>query len=69
MNSPKEQASKAFKCNNGANEYVCEDCAKKYRDREPCNGASTYHNGDCYICGQHKVVGQSRKSFGFHHFI
>lgn len=68
MNDIKEQDSRAFKLNNGANEYVCQDCTNKHSERDPYDGTITLHNGQCYICGETKIVGPSRKSFGFHRF-
>jgi len=60
------EESRAGKCNNGANHYVCKECAEKYRTREPYDGTYTYHNGECYICQQLKTVTAARKLFGLH---
>lgn len=60
------EKSRADKCNNGASQWVCSDCASKYSIREPYQYTITMHNDECYICKQHKVVGPSRKLFGLY---
>ena len=68
FNTEEEQKRLADHCNNGASQYVCLECAKKYSERDEYDGMLTMHNNTCYICNEHKVVGPSRKLFGFHHF-
>ncbi len=68
MNDKKTQESNAFKCQNGAQHYVCKECSDKHREREAYDGTSTVHKAECYICGETKSVGPSRKAFGFHRF-
>ena len=58
--------SRAEKCNNGAQQYVCFDCAKKYRTKDQAKCIIPLHNGTCFICDEHKIIGPSRKLFGFH---
>ena len=60
------EQSRAEKCNNGASQWVCFDCAEKYRTREPYGGTVTIHNDECYICKKFKMVGPSRKLFGLY---
>lgn len=69
MNSKAEQTRRAEHCNNGAQHYVCSDCAAKYRTRKPYEGIMSMNNNTCYICDEHKTVGPSRKLFGFHRFV
>lgn len=60
------EQSRADKCNNGSAQYVCHDCADKYSNKDTYEKALTTHNNTCYICRKHKIVGPSRKLFGFH---
>lgn len=66
MNNKQTQASNAFKCNNGGSYLVCFDCAEKYSKQDPYKHTITMRNHECYICGEHKKVGPSRKLFGLY---
>lgn len=69
INSEKEKKRRSDHCNNGAQHLVCEDCSKKYSERDSYDGTITVRESVCYICGESKWVGPSRKYFGFHRFI
>ena len=56
-------------CQQGVSRYVCTDCADKYSQREPYEYPMTMYNNTCYICEEHKVIGPSRKLFGFYRMV
>jgi len=53
-------------CCRGVSRWVCIDCADKYSKNPPYEYPLTTHNNTCYICEEHKIVGPSRKLFGFY---
>ena len=55
-----------LKCRKGESHWVCVDCADKYSENPPYKYPMTMHNNTCFICEEHKVVGPSRKLFGFY---
>ena len=69
MPNETDEQRRSEHCNNGAQHYVCSDCRDKYSTRPPYDGTVTVHNGTCYICKEPKIVGPSRKLFGFHIFM